>query len=85
MKGRLLKADGEWLVSYNDEQGLFRFLPLHPYDVNEISEQEKIFDNIEARISAYPNVNFETEEFWETGLEEIIKVAKLTKNINETF
>jgi len=77
MKGRLLKADGKWLVSYNDSQGIFKLLPLHPYDVQTIKDQEKVFDNIEARISAYPDVEFGIENFWETGIEEPFEVAKL--------
>jgi hypothetical protein len=77
MKGRLLKADGKWLVSYNDSQGIFKLLPLHPFDAQMISEQEKIFDNIEARISAYPDIEFGIEMFWETGIEEPFETALL--------
>ena len=77
MKGKLLKADGKWLVAYNDSQGLFQFLPLHPFDVQMISEQEKIFDNIEARISSNPDVEFGIEMFWETGIEEHFETALL--------
>ena len=38
---------------------LINTYPLHPYDIQEIEEQEKVFDNIEARIDAYPDVHFE--------------------------
>jgi hypothetical protein len=34
-------------------------LPLHPDDVKQIEEDSKTFDNIEARIAAYPDVDFE--------------------------
>ena len=77
MKGKLLKTDGKWLVSYNDSQGVFKLLPLHPYDVQMIEDQEKVFDNIEARISAYPDVEFGIENFWETGIEEPFETALL--------
>lgn len=66
MKGRLLKAENKWLMSYNDSEGLFQFLPLHRDNVDEIQEQEKVFDNIEARISAHPDVEFEIV-YWNTG------------------
>ena len=77
MKGRLLKANDQWIVSYNDSQGIFKLLPLHPFDVQMIEDQEKVFDNIEARISAYPDVEFGIENFWETGIEEPFETALL--------
>jgi hypothetical protein len=77
MKGRLLKANDQWMVSYNDAAGLLQTLPLHPYDIKEIDDQANVFDNIEARISAYPDIHFEFELFWETGIEVPFDVAKL--------
>lgn len=63
MKGRIFKTeDYGWLVAYNDAEGLFRTRQLHPDNVNEILEWEKVFDNIEARISAHPDVEFEMVE-----------------------
>lgn len=63
MKGRLLKTeDYGWLVSYNDAEGLFQTRQLHPDNVNEILDLEKVFDNIETRISAHPDVEFEIVE-----------------------
>lgn len=79
MKGRLLKANDQWLVTYNYSTGIFRTLPLNPYDVQTIEDQEKVFDDMEARISAYPDVEFEIELFWETGIEEMFYVATLVK------
>jgi hypothetical protein len=79
MKGRLLKTeDYGWLVSYNDSQGLFQFIQLHPEDVNEILDQEKIFDNIEARISAYPYIEFEIVENVKMDYC-VVKYAKICK------
>lgn len=54
MKGRIHRTDDYgWVVLFDDE-----FLQLHPDNVNEILEWEKVFDNIEARISAHPDVEF---------------------------
>ena len=80
MKGKLLKINNQWKVSYIDSQGTSKLLPLHPFDVQMISEQEKIFDNIEARISANPDVEFGIENFWETGIEEPFETALLIMN-----
>ena len=38
-------------------------------------EQEKVFDDMEA----YPDIEFEIELFWETGIEEPFYVATLIK------
>ena len=80
MKGRLLKANDQWMVSYNDSQGIFKLLPLHPYDVQIIEDQEQVFDNIEARISAHPDIEFGIEMFWETGVEEPFETALLIRD-----
>jgi len=67
MKGRLLKADGQWKVSYIDSQGTSKLLPLHPYDEQIMEDQEKVFDDVE----------FGIEMFWETGIEEPFETALL--------
>lgn len=65
MKGKLFKGEYEqWLVSYEDnseptKETKIKDLQLHPDDVNDILEQENVFDNIEARILSYPDVEFE--------------------------
>jgi hypothetical protein len=70
MKGTLHKTDQGWAVKYEDILQLFpltqygiKVLPLHPDDVKEIEEDSKIFDNIEARIAAYPEVEFEIVDY----------------------
>lgn len=78
MKGRIVKTENGWQVEYQVINS-FRFLPLNPYEVKQIEEDAKHFDNIEARIAAYPDVEFVIEDFWETGMEEVIKVATLIK------
>ena len=75
MKGTLHKSTTGWIVKYqtegpmtwykgNPESLTFvpRELPLHPDDVKQITEDSLIFDNIEARIAAYPSVDFEIVE-----------------------
>jgi hypothetical protein len=70
MKGKLRYISKDktlvksWVVWYNDTPvgGNVSFvdsLPLHPDDVKQIEEDSKVFDNIEARITAYPDVEFD--------------------------
>jgi len=66
MKGKLTNKQNEWVVVYEDIIRLFPFtqygikeLTIHPDDVEQIRKDSLIFDNIEARIAAYPEVDFE--------------------------
>jgi len=63
MKGKLHKITGDWYVQYthNTNSKLYGKgnLPLHPADVEQIAKDSLIFDNIEGRIAAYPEVDFE--------------------------
>jgi hypothetical protein len=78
MKGKLVKWDNNrWMVMCIEEGDWETFYPLSIDDVNEINAWEQIFDNIEARIAANQDVNFELEDYWETGLEGPVKVARL--------
>ena len=81
MKGKLVKQENQWYVQYKMDSDLIAtdggLIPLSPYDVNQIEEDAKRFDNIEARIAAYPDVNFRIEDHWETGMEGVVQVAKL--------
>ena len=52
MIGEISNKSGVWMV--ND-------LPLHPQDIDQIKDWSKIFDNLEARILANPQVEFTTE------------------------
>ena len=65
MKGKLTKSINIWGVKTNES-----FYPLHPYDT---------FTNIIEKIEGN-EVDFILEDFWETGLEEKIKVAILIVN-----
>jgi hypothetical protein len=63
MKGILKNTTAGWFVWYNvmrDEitQG-YDSIPLHPDDVKQINRDAQVFDNIEARIAAYPDVEFD--------------------------
>ena len=77
MKGKMVKQENRWYVMCIEEGDWETYYPLSPHDVNQIEEDSKRFDNIEARIAAYPDVNFRIEDHWETGLEEVIRVAAL--------
>jgi len=74
MKGYIRKNKDEWIVKYKKSYKLDKDeaqyegksiifydeeIPLHPDDVNQIFEDSKVFDNIEARIKCYPEVEFE--------------------------
>ena len=70
MKGLIKKTNGEWFVEYKMEvptpighKSWWETLPLHPDDVEQIEKDAQVFDNIEARIACYPDVDFhEIEE-----------------------
>jgi hypothetical protein len=55
MKGELIKTEQGWMVMYAKHAEL----PLHPEDVKQINRDAQVFDNIEARIAAYPEVEFD--------------------------
>ena len=72
MKGKITKTEQGWMVEYKvDEKtpighkSWWEKILLHPDDVKQIEEDAKIFDNIEARIKAYPDVEFEIVQEWE--------------------
>jgi len=90
MKGNIVKRDGgHWIVWWTDSsvKNGARMLPLHPDNVNQIIEDSKVFDNIEARIKAYPEVDFEIVEIIapvEDGTT-MYKCAKLTPFISNNI
>lgn len=66
MKGILQKdQQNTWWVIYDEVLGENivkknqNALRLHPDNVNELNEFNLVFDNLEARISSDPEVNFE--------------------------
>lgn len=72
MKGKVTKKfDGSWVIRTKSkethpcpsvvEHG-YEF-PLHPDDVKQINADAQVFDNIEARIAAYPEVEFEIARY----------------------
>lgn len=78
MKGTIKKGEfNDWYVEYADDQEGLKSLPLHSDDVEEILELSQVFDNIESRIFAYPNVEFDI--FENQKLDGISKSAKLIK------
>jgi hypothetical protein len=71
-RGKLHHTDGGWIVMFNKKiehtmvgyhdyktTTVYEQLPLHPDDVNQIDKDAQVFDNIEARISAFPDVEFD--------------------------
>ena len=86
MKGKLIKTETDWVVKLFDTEKAHDVMycgaewPLHPYDCHQIEADSKRFDNIEARIAAYPDVDFLIETFWEHGMEDPIPVAKLIES-----
>lgn len=58
MKGILYKSNRGWEVAYQMGSNIQKVLPLHPKDVKQIEMDSLVFDNIEARIAAYPEVDF---------------------------
>jgi hypothetical protein len=100
LKGKLTKIESEWVVRYDVFQKdynyllpAYNFLQLHPDDVKQINEDAKVFDNIEARIAAYPEVCFEiisydgTTKIFEgwNGYAKLIHVVNSNTNIDQTF
>jgi hypothetical protein len=97
LKGKLTKIESEWMVRYDVHQKdydyplpAYNFLQLHPDDVKQINEDAKVFDNIEARIAAYPEVCFEIvsydgttkiSEGW-NGYAKLIHVVNSNTNID---
>ena len=65
MKGIIKKTDKGWNVLYTQcvpkriVTEWNKSLPLHPDDVKQINKDAQVFDNIEARIAAYPEVEFD--------------------------
>jgi hypothetical protein len=91
MKGFLKKTEQGWFVIYDQilGEGIVKrnqnALPLHPLDVKQIDEDSKVFDNIEARIKAYPDVEFEIETklVFDRPSYSSIEVPKYAKLINK--
>ena len=80
MKGKLKNKDNNWYVTHIMDDNGVKFgvdYPLSIDDIKEIEADSKIFDNIEARISAYPDCEFEiiTIDNGDNG----IRYAKLIK------
>jgi hypothetical protein len=66
MKGKLIKTDRGWEVEYEEDVPNLHYIAkqtiailLHPDDVKQINTDGQVFDNIEARIAAYPDIEFE--------------------------
>jgi len=85
MKGIIIKTDQGWMVSRCVGDGVKEvweeLTPLHPDDVKQINKDAQVFDNIEARIAAYPDVEFEMMHLSVDPLgRDITTYAKLVNN-----
>jgi hypothetical protein len=81
MKGRIYKTEQGWVVRHPAYVPPHEYeLPLHPDDVKQINADAQVFDNIEARISAYPDVDFDVVEVRVIG--GLKNFAKLISNTN---
>ena len=84
MKGKLIKTETGWMVRYRETTPLSittETLPLHPYDCHQIDEDSKRFDNIEARIAAYPDVEFKiVKEYIDKHTNQLQSYAKLIES-----
>lgn len=88
MKGKIIKTDQGWMVEHNvyertpiGHKSWWEILPLHPDDVKQINKDAQVFDNIEARIAAYPDVEFEMMHLSVDPLgRDITTYAKLVNN-----
>ena len=75
MKGKLRKAEhNEWLVEH--ESNLY---PVHPDDADRLIELDRIFDNLQARIAASPEVEFDLVQ--NQKLSGTVTYAKLNVNL----
>ena len=79
MKGTLNKTEQGWVVIYGYSISINDWvtIPLHPEDVNQINKDSQVFDNIEARIMAYPDIDFEIVE--KSDISGRTKYAKIKK------
>jgi hypothetical protein len=95
MKGKIKKQQDSWVVEHiyyehcppgDHDIQMIRTYPLHLHDMEQIRKDSLIFDNIEARIAAYPNVEFELVTTWEHNITEShatskpVEYAKLITN-----
>ena len=70
MTGKLKKVGDNWVVTYwyqrTNSHGMSHpnegSLPLDPFDALALNQQLQIFDNLEARVAANPEVEFEIVE-----------------------
>ena len=65
MKGTVLKENNRWTVEHWEGFSVKAY-PLHPYQTDPVGV-----------LKGGSEIEFELEDFWETGLEETIKVAKI--------
>jgi hypothetical protein len=75
MKGRLTKRQLGWVIEYQELDPLYPLIPINKLDKKEIllHPSDDDVDLIEGK-----EVDFVIDQFWEHGLEQVYKVARLT-------
>lgn len=86
MKGKLIKTEQGWMVGTICYGGDIwsKLILLHPDDVKQMEQDALVFDNIDARIAAYPYVDFvySRETIKINGLKKVKVYASLKSNEN---
>jgi len=85
MKGKVYKSEDKgWVVKYsftpyNDYVVYQREILLHPDDVCDLIDLNNVFDNIEARVAAHPEVEFNWCVIVDHDTGKGVEYAKLVK------
>ena len=85
MRGELVKKEDKWYIKSIEEGDWETYYELHPDDVEQIKKDALIFDNIEARIKAWPDTPFTIYEKWEEidGETKVTRYGKVKSVIEE--
>jgi len=85
MRGELVKKDDNWYIKRIEEGDWETYYPLHPDDIEQIKKDALVFDNIEARIKAWPDTPFTIYEVWEQvdGETKVTRYGKIKSVIEE--
>ena len=85
MRGELVKKEDKWYIKSIEEGDWETYYELHPDDVEQIKKDALVFDNIEARIKAWPDTPFTIYEKWEEidGETKVTRYGKVKSVIEE--
>jgi hypothetical protein len=85
MRGELVKRDDKWYIKRIEEGDWETYYELHPDDVEQIKQDALVFDDIEARIKAWPDTPFTIYEKWEEidGETKVTRYGKIKSVLDE--